>query len=131
MIMEIPTLRQLFFSFLQLGAVSFGGPGMVAYIKRLSVSRKNWLSEEDFKQSVALYQVMPGATAMHCAAYVGWRKRGFWGAIATYTGFGLPAFFLMFALSVGQLDPEPRPHTQSALYAHSSPMRLYDVLDNG
>ena len=98
--LAVPSLQRLFFSFLRLGAVSFGGPGMVAYIKRLAVARMNWLSEEDFQQGVALCQALPGATAMQCAAYVGLRSRRLLGAAAAYLGFGLPAFVLMLALSV-------------------------------
>ncbi|MBI5533260.1 MAG: chromate efflux transporter [Deltaproteobacteria bacterium] len=95
-----PSLTELFLSFLRLGAVSFGGPAMVAYIKTLAVKRKGWVSEDEFKGGVALCQAIPGATAMQCAAYVGWKARGFRGAAATYVGFGLPAFALMLALSI-------------------------------
>jgi chromate transporter len=95
-----PKLSELFLSFLRLGAVSFGGPAMVAYIKRLAVTRKNWLSENDFQHGVALCQAVPGATVMQCAAYVGLRIRGLRGAVAAYVGFGLPAFLLMLLLSI-------------------------------
>jgi len=95
-----PRLGELFLSFLRLGSVSFGGPAMVAYIKRLAVVRRNWLKEQEFQDGVALCQAVPGATAMQCAAYVGLRARGLGGAVAAYVGFGLPAFFLMLGLSV-------------------------------
>lgn len=95
-----PSLGDLFLSFLRLGAVSFGGPGMVAYIRRLSVARRRWLCEEEFQQGVALCQAVPGATAMQCAAYVGLRARRLSGAVVAYVAFGLPAFLLMLGLSV-------------------------------
>ena len=95
-----PRLGELFLSFLRLGSVSFGGPAMVAYIKRLAVVRRTWLKEQEFQDGVALCQAVPGATAMQCAAYVGLRARGLGGAVAAYVGFGLPAFFLMLGLSV-------------------------------
>ena len=95
-----PGLLDIFLAFLRLGAVSFGGPAMVAYIKKLAVTRKKWISEDDFQQGVALCQAVPGATAMQCAAYVGLRARRLGGAVAAYVGFGLPAFLLMLALSV-------------------------------
>jgi chromate transporter len=72
---------------------------MVAYIKKLTVTRKKWISEDDFQQGVALCQAVPGATAMQSAAYTGLRTRGLGGALAAYIGFGLPAFLLMLALS--------------------------------
>ena len=95
-----PSSWEVLLAFLRLGAVSFGGPAMVAYIKRLAVTRKGWLPVEDFHQGVALCQAVPGATAMQCAAYVGLRVRGLRGAVLAYVGFGLPAFLLMLSLSI-------------------------------
>jgi chromate transporter len=94
-----PSLASLFVSFLRLGCTAFGGPAMVAYIRRLAVVRKGWIDADDFPQGVALCQSLPGATAMQCAAWVGWRVRGLGGAISTYLGFGLPAFVMMLALA--------------------------------
>lgn len=73
---------------------------MVAHIRGLAVTRKRWLSEQEFQQGVALCQAVPGATAMQCAAYVGLRVGGMSGAVSSYVGFGLPAFLLMLSLSV-------------------------------
>jgi chromate transporter len=90
----------LFASFLRLGVTAFGGPAMIAYIRKKAVTQKQWLDEASFQDGVALCQVIPGATAMQMAAYVGLKVRGVRGALITYIGFGLPAFFLMMALSV-------------------------------
>ncbi|MDD1742758.1 MAG: chromate efflux transporter [Methanotrichaceae archaeon] len=89
----------LFVSFLRLGVTSFGGPAMVAYIRRMAVEQKGWLSDESFRAGVALCQAIPGATAMQMAAYVGLRAHGVTGAALTYVGFGLPAFLIMMVLS--------------------------------
>jgi chromate transporter len=61
----------LFISFLRLGATSFGGPAMLAYIRRMAVEQKGWLSDDSFRAGVALCQAIPGATAMQMTAYVG------------------------------------------------------------
>jgi chromate transporter len=95
---KIP-LTSLFLSLLRLGLTAFGGPAMVAYIHNLAVDKKRWLSEETFADGTALCQSIPGATAMQVAAYVGLRVRGTAGALATFVGFGLPAFVLMVVLS--------------------------------
>jgi len=92
-------LFSLFLAFLRLGLTAFGGPTMVAYIRELAVTKKHWLSEDSFRDGTALCQSIPGATAMQTAAYVGLRARGALGALATFVGFGLPAFVLMVVLS--------------------------------
>jgi chromate transporter len=72
---------------------------MVAYIRRMSVEQKKWLDDETFRAGVAFCQVIPGATAMQMAAYVGLRTRKVAGAVVTYVGFGLPAFLIMIVFS--------------------------------
>ena len=94
-----PALFRIFLSFFRLGLTAFGGPSMIAYIRRMSVEKKHWLDPETFKAGVALCQVIPGATAMQAAAYVGLKARGAIGAAAAFVGFGLPAFLLMMVLS--------------------------------
>lgn len=95
-----PASYELFSSFLRLGAVAFGGPAMVAYIRELGVERKHWMRAEQFRDGVALCQALPGATAMQCAVYVGWKLRGLRGACAAHVGFGLPAVAAMLVFSV-------------------------------
>jgi len=95
-----PSISNLFLSFLKLGLTAFGGPAMVAYIKKMAVDRHKWLDEATFKDGVVLCQSIPGSTAMQTAAYVGLRARNIFGAFASYVGFGLPAFILMLILSV-------------------------------
>lgn len=94
-----PSLIRLFISFLRLGATAFGGPTMVAYIREMSVKKYMWLSQDEFKNGVALCQSIPGATAIQMAGFVGLMKRGLIGAVATFSGFGLPAFVFMLLLS--------------------------------
>jgi chromate transporter len=95
-----PSNRDLFLSFLRLGFTSFGGPAMVAHIRELSINRHKWIDSEDFKNGIALCQSIPGATAIQMAAYVGLKSRGVAGALASYVGFGLPAFILMLTFSI-------------------------------
>jgi chromate transporter len=89
----------LFFSFFRLGLTAFGGPAIVAYMREMVVTRKGWMTQEEFMDGTALAQSLPGATAMQVAAYVGLRTRGVAGAILSYAAFALPAFVLMLILS--------------------------------
>lgn len=98
--MTSPSLARIFICFLRLGLTAFGGPAMVPYIRAMAVDREQWVSEETFRLGMAVTQVIPGATAMQVAAYVGLRSRGGPGALAAYLGFGLPAFLLMLGLTM-------------------------------
>lgn len=73
---------------------------MIAHIKELSVKKKKWLNDGIFNQGIVLCQSIPGATAMQMAGFVGLRIKGIRGALASYLGFGLPAFALMLAFSI-------------------------------
>lgn len=90
-----PTLLDLFYSFFRLGLTAFGGPSMIAFIRKMAVDQNGWLDKETFNQGVALCQMIPGATAMQSTAFVGLRTRGVRGAAVSFIGFGLPAFLIM------------------------------------
>lgn len=104
------TLRQLFGYFLRLGATAYGGPAMTAYLREHVVGRAGWLSDQDFKDGLALCQIVPGATMVHMATYMGYRLRRLPGATVATVGFVLPSFLLMACLSAvylafGDLPP--------------------------
>jgi chromate transporter len=109
-----PTLVGLFLAFLRLGLTAFGGPSMVAYIRKMAVEQKRWLDEQAFRDGVALCQMLPGATAMQTAAYVGLRTRGVMGATTSFIGFGLPAFLFMLTFSALYLQAHTLPAVVSA-----------------
>ncbi len=94
-----PSLVVVFLAFLRIGCTAFGGPAMIPYIRRMAIERKKWLDAAGFELGMGAAQIIPGATAMQVAAYVGLRARGVLGALAAYLGFGLPAFALMLGLS--------------------------------
>lgn len=96
-----PSLTHLFTSFLRLGATAFGGPAMIAYIRKMAVDQKRWLDEKAARDGIALCQTIPGATAMQMSAYIGFRARGVGGPAASFIGFGLPAFLFMMNNTFG------------------------------
>ena len=111
------SLASVFLAFLRLGVTAFGGPAMVAYIRKMAVERKHWLDGEIFDDGVALCQAIPGATAMQVAAYTGLRIRGIGGALAAYVGFGLPAFLLMMVLSALYVSTSELPPVKALFLA--------------
>ncbi len=98
--MNTISLFRIFSSFFKLGITSFGGPAMIVHIRELAVEKQKWLSDLTFKNGVALSQMIPGASAMQTAAYVGLKLRGTAGAAMSFLGFGLPAFIIMMIFSI-------------------------------
>ncbi len=94
-----PSLKRLFGTFLRLGLTAFGGPSIIAYIRKVTVEQKHWLDAESFNDGVALCQMIPGATTMQVATFVGLKKRGVAGAAACFIAFSLPAFLLMMTFA--------------------------------
>ena len=109
-----PTLWRLFLTFLRLGVTAFGGPAMVAYIRQRAVEKEGWMQGRQFDDGVAFCQMIPGATAMQTAAYVGLSTRGVAGAAASFVGFGLPAFGLMLALAAVYVQAHELPAVVAA-----------------
>ena len=69
-----PRLQTLFLAFLRLGATAYGGPAMMAYLRQECVGKRQWLTEQDFKEGMALCHTIPGATMMQMTTYMGfWR----------------------------------------------------------
>ncbi len=87
---------------------------MIVYIRRMAVEKKHWLDIETFNHGVALSQVIPGASAMQVAAYVGLKVQGVTGAIASYIGFGLPAFIIMMTFAALYVSSYNIPGVDSA-----------------
>ncbi len=94
-----PSLWEMAKTFLNLGLTAYGGLAMVEPIRQQVVTAKGWLSQKEFLDGLALCQIVPGATVVQLATYVGYRLGRTPGALATAAAFILPAFFLMLGLS--------------------------------
>jgi len=97
---ENPSYFELFLSFFWIGLTGFGGLAMTAHIRKHIVDKRKWLDGNTFDSGLALCQIIPGAIVMQLAAYIGLKLRGIRGAIVSFVGFGIPAFLIMFFLSV-------------------------------
>ena len=66
-------LWQLIAYALKLGTLGFGGPvAWVGYMHRDLVESRKWISESDYKEGLALAQLMPGPLAAQLAMYLGY-----------------------------------------------------------
>jgi chromate transporter len=91
----------IFRRFLKFGALAWGGPAaQIAMIKRECVDEEGWVSEETFKKTLAVYQVLPGPEAHELCVYFGRIRGGKLGGLLAGLGFMLPGFLLMLGLTV-------------------------------
>jgi chromate transporter len=95
------TLGGLVRYFLRLGSSGFGGPiALVGYMQRDLVEQREWFTEDEYRQGLALAQTMPGPLAAQLAMWFGYLEAGALGAAAVALPFVLPACVLVTAIAV-------------------------------
>ena len=87
--------------FLKLGTIGFGGPvALVGFMHRDLVEKKGWLTEDTYKLSLALAQIMPGPLAAQVAIAIGYFEGGVLGATLVGLAFIIPSFLMVVAISM-------------------------------
>lgn len=93
------TLWQMVLYMLRLGALGFGGPvALVGYMHRDLVDARKWITEEDYKEGLALAQLAPGPLAAQLGIYLGYVHYRILGATLAGIAFVLPSFLMVVAL---------------------------------
>jgi chromate transporter len=93
------SLWQLVRYMLALGTWGFGGPvALVGYMYRDLVEKRHWISEGDYKEGMALAQLMPGPLAAQLAIYLGYVHYRVRGATLVGLAFVLPSFAMVVAI---------------------------------
>src|SRR5947209_7440849 len=86
---------------LRLGALGFGGPvALAGHMHRDLVEQRGWISESDYREGLALAQLMPGPLAAQLAIYLGYVHYRITGATLVGIAFVLPSFFMVVALGM-------------------------------
>ena len=92
---------EIFYRFLLLGFVSFGGPiAHIAYFRKAFVDKLKWLDDENYSKIVALSQFLPGPSSSQVGFTIGLKRGGVLGAILAFVGFTLPSFLMIYFLYV-------------------------------
>jgi chromate transporter len=95
------SLNDLILYFLKLGTTGFGGPvALVGYMHRDLVEEKKWISEEEYKDGLALAQLAPGPLAAQLSIYLGYVHYKIVGATLAGLAFVLPSFVMVVALGI-------------------------------
>ena len=83
---------EVFWRFLALGCVSFGGPAAhIGYFQTTFVQKLKWIDEESYARLISLSQFLPGPGSSQIGFALGLRRAGFFGGVAAFIGFTLPS----------------------------------------
>lgn len=94
-------ILQIFFSFLKIGAFSFGGGyAVVSFIQKEIIQGKGWLDTKEFIDIVAVAEMTPGPIAVNSSTYVGYKVAGFWGSLVGTVGVLLVPTILALIVSI-------------------------------
>jgi chromate transporter len=93
-------MSEIFWYFLKLGWLAFGGPiGQIGLMHLEVVERRRWISEDEFVRALNFCHLLPGPEATQLAIYVGYKKRGYWAGIVAGVLFILPGYITLGALA--------------------------------
>jgi chromate transporter len=111
------SLWQLVRYMLRLGSLGFGGPvALCGYMHRDLVDAREWISDADYKEGLALAQLMPGPLAAQLAMYLGYVHYRTMGATLVGLAFVLPSFFMVIAIGWAYVRYGGLPWMQSVFY---------------
>jgi chromate transporter len=110
-------LQQLTGYFFKLGYSGFGGPvALVGYMHRDLVEQKKWISEEDYKEGLALAQLAPGPLAAQLGIYIGFVHYRVLGATLARLVFIIPSFLMVVGLGIAYKMYGGLPWMQAIFY---------------
>jgi len=90
---------ELFLTFLQVGAVSFGGGYAMISLIREKALMHGWLTEEELLNMIAVSESTPGPIAVNMATFVGSTQGGILGSALATLGVVLPSFIIILIIA--------------------------------
>ena len=89
----------LFWNFLMIGTLSFGGGyGMISLVREVVLGH-GWLTESEFLSFIAVSESTPGPLAVNMATFIGSSQAGLPGALAATLGVVLPSFVIILLVA--------------------------------
>jgi len=94
------SLKYLFFTFLKIGSISFGGfMALISVVQNQLVEKDKIIKNETVLDGISLASVLPGPVAVNVVTFIGYNLRGFFGAIISMISIVIPSFLLLCLLS--------------------------------
>ncbi|MEK3659779.1 chromate transporter [Paenibacillus sp. FSL F4-0236] len=90
----------LFFIFIKIGLLSFGGGYAIIPMIQHEAMAGGWLFEREFQEVVSIAGMSPGPVATNSATLIGYRVAGIEGAIVSTLGMVLPSLIIIIVISI-------------------------------
>lgn len=97
--MDLQFYKELTIGMMRAGILGYGGgPSVIPLIRYEAVTRYHWMDDEEFGETLALANALPGPIATKMAAYLGYKKKGVSGAFVAVLAHILPSSIAIVAL---------------------------------
>ena len=94
------SLLILLFSFLKIGAFTFGGGyAMIPLIQKEIAEKRKWVTDEDILDIIAIAESTPGPIAINSATFIGYKTCGVLGSFFATLGVVLPSFVIIMIIA--------------------------------
>lgn len=91
---------ELFFTFAKIGLFTIGGGyAMIPLIRQTVVDEKQWASEEELMDLIAVAQSCPGVFAVNISVFIGYRMKRLPGAVMSALGAAMPSFLIILCIA--------------------------------
>ncbi|MFC5447859.1 chromate transporter [Paenibacillus aestuarii] len=94
-------LLDIFWTFLRISPVTFGGGyAMIPAIEKEVVEKNGWMNEDEMAEMLSIAGAAPGGIGVNASAMVGYHLAGVMGAVVAVIGITLPTFIIVLGLSL-------------------------------
>ena len=107
---------ELYFTFVKIGAFTFGGGlAMMPIMQRELIEKRGWITEEELIDYFAIGQSTPGIIAVNVSTFVGYKRLGVLGGIIGTLGVVTPSLVIITLLAGAISSIDKYPLAQKAL----------------
>ena len=112
------TWFNLFLTFSKIGILGYGGgPAMIPLIQEEVVEGHDWMTDEDFVDTLAMGNTLPGPIATKMSMFIGYKLGGWLGGACALVGLLWPSLTLMMVLGIAFLRFKDLPFARAMLTA--------------
>lgn len=106
----------LFWTFVKIGCLSFGGGYAIMPVIEYETAAHGWMNAAQFHELVSLAAMAPGPIAVNSATLIGYEISGIAGALVATSGMALPSLVIMAVLSLVLARGAELPLVRKVLY---------------